>query len=141
MKVYSDTITRADVILACRMAEKVMGGRLYLDVDNGRAARGGGRVLDIKLTGDGSQTARKQNSGYSGASQEYSAGWASWGWMMAELFDIDPAARWGSPTRPTYDGKQDFMTKTDWVFDTDLDMTARTAASLPVRSGRARRTV
>lgn len=124
MKLHSDVLTVSHVNNAKNIARDVMGGVLYLDVMRvGSRARE--RAFEVRLTGDGSQTARKQNTGYSGASQEYSAGYASWGWLMAELYEADPDAIWGSPGRPTYADREDFHHATGHRFDTSLSVEDR----------------
>lgn len=123
MKLHSDVITEADICRAVRYAEDTMGGTLFQHLTPVRSTVRRG-AFEIRVTGDGAQTGRKQNTGYAGASGQYSAGYAAWGWLIAKLYDLDPAAIWGSPGRPIYADSQSFHAATSWAFDTDLDSPA-----------------
>jgi hypothetical protein len=64
------------------------------------------------------QKTRRTTNGYANA---YAATWGEWGWFIAEVFDVNPAARWGTnPARSAnpwgYAGLVDFDEKTDYQF-------------------------
>jgi hypothetical protein len=50
----------------------------------------------------------------------YAATWHEWGWLIAEIFDADPSARFGGEKGWGYKNRADFDEKTNWQFDTDL---------------------
>lgn len=52
---------------------------------------------------------RYRNSNHGEA--EWAATWHEWGWLITEIFEADPAARWGH-----YQDAADFHTKTDGQF-------------------------
>lgn len=135
MKLHSDTITTADIYAARDYAADTMGGVLTVGITQTRSTARG-RAFDVRLTGDGTQ-GRKQSTAYRGVEPgQYSAGYASWGWLMAFLYDIDPAAMWGSPGRPTYADKHDFHAATRCAFDTDIESPEeRRAATVNLRAG------
>lgn len=65
------------------------------------------------------RTRNFKNSGDRGSASEwatgcdvYAATWEEWGWFMAELFALDPDARWGSVKGWHYAGVADFNAKT-----------------------------
>ena len=49
------------------------------------------------------------------ANLRFSATWHEWGWFMAEVFNTDPYAMWGSK-KWGYDGRADFNVKTSNQF-------------------------
>lgn len=52
----------------------------------------------------GPRTARRRvNSGVYGAGEWYAATWEEWGWFMAEVYALDPAARWSCGYRDSAD--------------------------------------
>lgn len=55
---------------------------------------------------------RKAVGGWATGEPVWTAAWSEWGWFMAELFTLDPDARWGSVKGWHYAGTADFNTKT-----------------------------
>lgn len=86
MKVYSDTLTRDDLVAA-------LPEHVTLDartIRNPRVRRFG---WDVNLEGFGSRHTRKVNSGEYGAGYHYAASYDDHGEWMARLFAKDPDAR------------------------------------------------
>lgn len=69
-------------------------------------------------------TVRRVRNSNSGEAR-YSATWHEWGWLIREIFDMDPEARWGQdPARSKrpqyiwgYSSVEDFHEKTNHVFE------------------------
>lgn len=62
---------------------------------------------------------RYKNTGGRGASSKWVRGeaiWAAtydeWGWLIMEVFEMDPSARWGGAKHPAYADLADFHVKT-----------------------------
>jgi hypothetical protein len=72
---------------------------------------------------------RYRNSGSSGASSAWVTGgcpvwaatWHEWGWFMANVFAMDPDARFGGATGWRYAGEADFNRKTGNLFNAQRD--------------------
>lgn len=109
-----------DIIFNARKAA-ILAGKISTDVHiaDGYEVRGSrthvGAVsfslefMGEKVVGDGR---RYRNSGNYGASRELSATWDEHGHIMAQIFEIDPTARFGSAAQPIYDGRDDFHKQT-----------------------------
>lgn len=105
MKVWSDTLTRAD-LYACLPADVGIGEMRELRNPRKRA-----RGWDLHLEGYGTRHTRRRNTGqYGAASSAYfnAATWDDHGVWMAALYEIDPdaAIAW-------YDNRADFYAKTE----------------------------
>lgn len=100
MKVHTDTLTAADVYAATANLPGV-----YAEVTT-HGSRDRARALSIKLEGNG----RRGNSGSYGAMDDgtFAATWDEWGVVIARLFALDPAARFGDKSNPVYDGAEHY---------------------------------
>ncbi len=130
MKLHTDTLGAMHVINAAHKAGQSLGCSLYVETLQ-VGSRSHRYAYEVHMTGDGTTCRNRTNprSAY-GPDRSFSAGYAGWGWLMAELYDVDAAAVWGSVKNPAYASKQDFHAKTAWLFDTDLDLAARRATTL-----------
>ena len=70
----------------------------------------------VNMYGKRQKTRRVRNGGY--GEYRYAATWHEWGWFLAEVFDMDPAAIVGNG-REAYRGQEDFDQKTKWKFVED----------------------
>lgn len=102
MKLHSDTITKADVRAAMRAA--VLDSKITPDVHFVIFAPEGSRLrrygYEIQLgtfdkTSGPTSSRRFKNTGYAGAGRVWAATYDEWGWLIAELFKIDPALIFG----------------------------------------------
>lgn len=79
-------------------------------------------AFEIQLeAGERDNGRRAGNSGSYGAMRAehdgYAATYDEWGWLLAALYTLDPEMIVGSPKKPTYDGAEDFHTRTAWTYD------------------------
>ena len=93
MRLHSNVLTAADVYVA------TMGLRGVYATVTAHGSRSHKLALEVRLEGNG----YARNSGNYGAdSYETGATWDEWGAVMGALYEVDPAALWGSVKRPTY---------------------------------------
>lgn len=112
MKLHSDTLTKARIMIARNRAENK--GHIANDVYLYRLVPAGSRTrahgfevrmgTDEKAKGDGRR--RTQDN------EAYSASWDEWGWFIAELYAMDENMVFGP-----YKGYDDFLRKTRYKFD------------------------
>lgn len=94
MKIYSDTLTSADLDAAVRAANAhtlpdPSGGRIGFERYRAlQRPRIRSRGWDVLLYRTGSRM--HFNSGTHGAGEEGAASWGDYGWFLAELFERDP---------------------------------------------------
>jgi hypothetical protein len=80
------------------------------------AETGGGLPEDYTNRYGKRQKSRRVRNGSYSPHYRFAATWHEWGWFMAEVFDADPAARWGDKSWG-YNGRNDFDNKTQWQFN------------------------
>ncbi len=130
MKLHTDTLGAMHVINAAHKAGQSLGCLLSIDVAK-VGSRSHAHAFEVHMTGDGTTCRNRTNGSHgSGERPDFSAGYAGWGWLMAELYDLDTAAVWGTVKNPVYASEQDFHAKTASLFDTDLHLAARKAQTL-----------
>jgi hypothetical protein len=115
MRIHTDSLTSTDIAAAANFAGRAGHGRVYLDAITSHGSRKRRQAWEVKLTGDGTVSRRRTNGGtrYAdhGSERDYAATWDSWGWFIAFLFSIDPAAVVGP-----YDGVETFHRLTGHKF-------------------------
>jgi hypothetical protein len=103
MKVYSDTLTRDDMLdalpkgVSLDECEPIQNPRVRTHGWNVRLRRWG--------------SSRHVNSGNYGAGEQGAASWDDHGWWMAELFERDPSARIAN-----WDGRESFNVGTEYRY-------------------------
>ncbi len=117
MRLHTDTLTRDNVAEALREAKRQ--GRVAQHVTfktmTEHNSRDYARSFEVqleaydKLDGDGRRYA---NSGAYGAATAYTATYDEWGWLLAELYNIDPYMRVGSKSHAIYGSDDDFHERT-----------------------------
>ncbi len=139
MKLHTDEISMTSAIhVAAMQAGLSLGTSIDAEVMR-VGSRSHRYAYEVHMTGDGTTCRNRVNPGSAyGSDRGFSAGYAGWGWLMAELYDLDAAAVWGSVKNPVYASKQDFHAKTAWLFDTDLDLATRKAQTIGLRKNGAR---
>lgn len=99
MKIYSDHLTEHEVRLAFQRARLFSDADIHITDITTWAGRKYSNVLELHA---GSINGRRQNNNNDGRA----ASWDDWGYVIAYLFRMDPAARIGM-----YDGFIDFGNK------------------------------
>ena len=108
MRLHTDTLTHADILVAARAA----GRGIYADA-HVHGSRSRHHAFEIKLeTGGGTDChgtprRRRADTGSSG----YGATYDEWGYFIAALFDIEPTATFGP-----YKSARDFDEKTRFAY-------------------------
>lgn len=110
MRIHSSHLTFEDLRAARQVASTIGDGRVCLSYD-AHGSRKRNRAFEVRLTGDGSFSRRRPNTGRSGGGEEYAATWCAWGAFFAELFEVDPNAIAGP-----YNGRDDFNAQTWHLF-------------------------
>lgn len=118
MKLHADKITLTnvyDALFAAKAAGKITEDVHFvvLHKSPSRSRRHGYEIqlgTDDKTTGP-TRSRHYKNSGHSGAASVYAATYAEWGWLIAELFAINPDATFGP-----YKGIDSFNTQTGYLF-------------------------
>lgn len=110
MRIHSDVLTPADFYAAARHATNVDGsGTVWVEDLSTHGSRKRKRAFEVRLTGDGSVSRRRPNSGVSGAdTYDYAATWSAWGHFLAWLFEVDPNAN-----ATYYESRADFTRQTE----------------------------
>ena len=109
MKIYSDKLTESDVRAAFTRARQDHNADIYIEDIREFRPRTHAHGIEVfaesmhgkHVTGHIPARASGPRDGYPRA-----ASWDDWGFVIAQLFRIDPLARVGF-----YDGKADFLTK------------------------------
>jgi hypothetical protein len=110
-----------------------IGSRVVFAVDSAHGSRTHPRAFEIQLgawdnalpagtvdqRGKRMRFRRTRNINRDAANR-YAATWHEWGWLIAEIFDADPSARFGGEKGWGYSSRADFDEKTGWQFDADL---------------------
>lgn len=112
-------LTGQDIRAALQRAQEAGTVAAHVELDNlvehraQRHARGFELHLSTRTKdrNEAGKVRRPCNSGQYGAGQNYSASYAEWGHVMAEVFKLDPGAVFGP-----YRGREDFYTKTRGQF-------------------------
>lgn len=119
MKLHTNSLTAGDIrgsLTVAKVAGQVSRSVTFNKLEE-HGSRSHARAFEVQLgtetkyKGDGR---RRQNSGTNGAQYTYAATWDEWGWFIAEIFEIDPRAKFGP-----YNGVKDFNEQTKYKFATD----------------------
>jgi hypothetical protein len=105
MKLHSDLIISRDVWTAANRARRVHGQDIYVDDEMNCGSRKRNAAVSFRCFSEHGK--RSTNPGTSRDRTTYKAAtWTAWGYVIAELFALDPKAIIG-----TYDGVEDFAAK------------------------------
>lgn len=115
MRLHTNLLDATHLSRACFYAEQMVPehGEVFMSMGL-RGSKSRKRAFDLRLTGDGTYSKRRVNSGNQGAGDEFACTWEQWGWALAFLFDIDPKTR--VSTGHAYDGFDDYHAKTKGKF-------------------------
>lgn len=72
--------------------------------------------LTASQPGDGRRVGNSGSYGAMSPEEGYSATYDEWGWMLAELYDVDPQMLVGSKNSPIYDGVAMFIDRTAMTY-------------------------
>jgi hypothetical protein len=99
MKLHSDTLTTGDVMAACQVARQNFGQDVYCEesANVGSRSRRNGVIFYLESLHGRRSNNRQRSDGVRAAS------WSAWGYVIAELFNLDPNAIIGQ-----YAGVADF---------------------------------
>ena len=116
MRIHSDWLQPLHLDTATQYATQMVPhhGYLYvgdLEVSKSRSRKWG---MTFRLSGDGTHSRRRINTGKMGAGVDYAATWDQWGWVLAFLFDIDPRATVSTGYR--YDGFDNYHGQTKGAY-------------------------
>lgn len=111
MRIWSEFLTEDDLDrCAARVRDEHPGVDIYVsdaaELYEGERTRRLDRVHLRSWNGT-----RHSNTGVRGAGTEMAASWTEWGWWLAEVFELDPAARAND-----YRGAEDFHRQTGHRF-------------------------
>jgi hypothetical protein len=124
MRLHSDKITYNDIMSAL-MAEQDAGRiarTVRFKVLDDHGSKSHARAFEVQLEstgripGDGRRVGNSGSYGAMGWDSGYAATHSEWGWLMAALYRVDPAAIWGSAKHPQYASSNDFHEKTGMTF-------------------------
>jgi hypothetical protein len=125
-----------------------VGRMIVFAVDDEHGSRTHPRAFEIRLGswdswlpagtrdqhGKRTLTRRRRGGEANHGDYPYAATWHEWGWLMAEIWDMDPTARWGGTTGWHYKDRADFDAKTDGAFISEfLRLTAEQHAANAAR--------
>jgi len=113
MRLHSDTLDGMAVrgaLESARDAGRISWSVGFMTLDT-KGSRSRARGFEIRLEAEPGDGHRRTNTGTRGAGDYYAATWDEWGYFIAELFALDPAAIFGG-----YDGAADFHAQTKGKF-------------------------
>ena len=124
MRLHSDKITAQDIRNALHSEQEI--GRIaptvrfkVLDSHGSKTHKAAHEVqLESwgRVAGDGRRVGNSGSYGVMNPDGGYAATHSEWGWLMAALYRVDPAAIWGSAKHPQYASSNDFHEKTGMTF-------------------------
>jgi hypothetical protein len=124
VRIHTDTLTRENIQQA--LIAEIEKGRIARHVSFKVLTEGGSRShrrsFEVQLEAAERDNGRRVgNSGSYGAMRPehdgYAATYDEWGWLLAALYQIDPAFIVGTVKHPVYDGRDDFDHKTALTYN------------------------
>lgn len=150
MRIHTNEISHTQTIRNALKEQKVLGriaGHVTFKTLEHRGSRSHHFAFEIQLEADIRDNGRRAgNSGSYGAMQPESDGYAAtydeWGWLLAELYEIDRDMVVGSTKHPTYANAVSFHRQTAWTYAPDLliDALENGDDPFPYITGRAAKT-
>jgi hypothetical protein len=124
MRLHSDIITANNVLVALvseQDAGRIAGSVRFKVLDtHGSKTHAAAHEVQLesvgRIPGDGRRAGNSGSYGAMGWEDGYAATYSEWGWLMAALYRIDPAAVWGSVKHPQYASAADFHEKTGMTY-------------------------
>jgi hypothetical protein len=114
MRIHTNIAGLTEIGAAARYASEVSGGGVTVHLIGTHASRSHAHAFEIRLTGDGTLSRRRSNSGRYGAdSDAYAATYDQWGHFLFALYAVDPDIKAGP-----YTGVEDFDHQTSGKFST-----------------------
>lgn len=138
MHIYGITEDQArDALIAERKLGRI-APHVSFKILRGFTPRGGGQAVEVQLEAYERDRGRRYgNSGAYGRGYDYAATYDEWGFFLQRLYDENPTMKCGSPTRPWYADKGDYMEKTAMSYSADLlETLAVTEDPFPYVAGR-----
>ncbi len=116
MKVYSDTLTKTDLVDALDGAKhaRLLGPAVFLTQLDKKPAKKRAHLFVVQLAAVAKlpgEKRRRTNTGTSGAGDAWTASWDEWGYFMAEVFARDESAVFGP-----YEGVDNFREMTKYAY-------------------------